>query len=50
MVAVARALSRALRIRLDVETLKTLAIFSGAGLLMSLLVAMKGVDISAGFL
>jgi hypothetical protein len=40
MVALAKAISRATRINVDVETLKVLLIFSGAGLLLSLVVAM----------
>jgi hypothetical protein len=50
MVAVARALSRAFRTRLDIEAVKSLAVFCGAGLLISLLLAMRGVDIGTGFL
>jgi hypothetical protein len=50
MAAVARALDRALGIQLDIETLKTLAIFCGTGLTASLaLVATYGLDLSAGF-
>ncbi|WP_187436885.1 hypothetical protein [Bradyrhizobium rifense] len=40
MVALVKAISRATRINVDVETLKVLLIFSGAGLLLSLVVAM----------
>ncbi|MGL9620305.1 hypothetical protein QRQ56_20000 [Bradyrhizobium sp. U531] len=40
MAALARAISRATRTDIDVETLKVLAIFAGAGLLLSLVVAM----------
>jgi hypothetical protein len=40
MVALAKAISRATRINVDVETLKVLLIFSGAGLLVSLVAAM----------
>ncbi|WP_234680218.1 hypothetical protein [Bradyrhizobium monzae] len=38
--ALAKAISRATGANLDVETLKILAIFSGAGLLVSLVAAM----------
>lgn len=40
MAALARAISRATRTNIDVETLKVLAIFAGAGLLLSLVAAM----------
>jgi len=40
MAALAKAISRATRTDVDVETLKVLIIFSGAGLLLSLVVAM----------
>jgi hypothetical protein len=40
MAALAKAISRATRINVDVETLKVLLIFSGAGLLLSLVAAM----------
>ncbi|MBR0954136.1 hypothetical protein [Bradyrhizobium canariense] len=40
MAALAKAISRATRINVDVETLKILVIFSGAGLLLSLVAAM----------
>ena len=49
MAAIARALDRALGIQVDIETLKTLAIFCGAGLTVSLLLASYGLDLSAGF-
>jgi hypothetical protein len=49
MAAIARALSRATGTDVDVEIVKTLAIFCGAGLLMSLLLATYGLDLSAGF-
>jgi hypothetical protein len=39
MTAIARALSRASGTQVDVETLKTIAIFCGVGLLVSLLLA-----------
>lgn len=40
MAALAQAISRAARTKVDVETLKLLVIFSGAGLLLSIVVAM----------
>lgn len=40
MAALARAISRATRSNVDVETLKVLAIFAGAGLLLFLVAAM----------
>jgi hypothetical protein len=49
MAAIAKALSRATRTSIDVEALKVIAIFSGAGLLLSLVAAMCGLDLSAGF-
>ena len=50
MAAIAKGLSRASRIRVDIETLKTILVFCGAGLVVSLLLAMNGLSISAGFL
>jgi hypothetical protein len=50
MAAVARGLSRASGTQFDIEALKAVAVFCGAGLLMSLLLAMSGLDIGAGFL
>jgi hypothetical protein len=38
--ALARAISRATKTDVDIETLKVLIIFSGAGLLLSLVAAM----------
>jgi len=49
MAAIARAFDRALGIRVEIETLKTLVIFCGAGLTVSLLLASHGLDLSAGF-
>jgi len=50
MAAVARILSRRLpATHSDVETLKTLAMFTGAGLVVSLFLAASGLDISVGF-
>ncbi|MGY8636615.1 hypothetical protein RAD15_29495 [Bradyrhizobium sp. 14AA] len=40
MAALARAISRATRTNVDVEILKVIVIFSGAGLLLSLVAAM----------
>ncbi len=47
--AVARVLDRALGIQADIEVLKSLIIFCGAGLATSLLLASYGLDLSAGF-
>jgi hypothetical protein len=49
MAALARTLARAFHIDVDVEGLKIVAIFCGIGLLVSLMVASYGVDLSAGF-
>ena len=49
MAAIARAISFAFRIDIDVETLKIIFIFCGVGLLVSLLCASYGLDLSAGF-
>ena len=49
MAAIARVLSRATGTEIDVETLKTIALFCGVGLVVSLLLAIYGLDISAGF-
>jgi hypothetical protein len=49
MSVVASALDRALGIQLDIETMKTLVVFCGAGLTASLLLASYGLDLSAGF-
>jgi hypothetical protein len=49
MAALVRALSRATVTQVDIETLKTLAMFCGVGLTVSLMVASYGVDLSAGF-
>jgi hypothetical protein len=45
MVAIARALSRASGTDVDVERLKTLVLFCGVGLVLSLLLAGLGVDL-----
>jgi hypothetical protein len=49
MTAIAKALSRATGSDVDVEIIKTLAIFCGVGLVVSLLFATYGVDLSAAF-
>ena len=50
MTAIARVLSRAFpATQGDIETLKTIAMFCGAGLVVSLLLATYGVDLSPGF-
>jgi len=49
MAAIAKALFRASGTEVEVETLKTIAIFCGVGLLVSLLFATYGLDVSAGF-
>ena len=49
MAAIARALSRVTGTQADVETIKTLAIFCGVGLTVSLILASYGFDLSAGF-
>jgi len=48
MIALAKAISRATGTSVDVETLKVLVIFSGAGLMLSLMSAMIfGSDLGA---
>ena len=47
--AIARVLSRISGTDVEVEILKTIGIFCGLGLLVSLLVASYGLDLSAGF-
>ena len=49
MTAIAQALSRALVAAGDIEVLKQLALFAGAGLLVSLLLLTYGIDLSPGF-
>jgi tRNA A37 threonylcarbamoyltransferase TsaD len=51
MAAIARVLSRAFpATNVEIETLKTIALFCGVGLVVSLLlVATYGLDLSAGF-
>jgi hypothetical protein len=47
MAAIARALSRATGVEIDVDTLRPVLILSGAGLLLSLLLMSYGCDLSA---
>jgi hypothetical protein len=49
MATIAKALSRTFGSDIDVETFKTLAMFCGVGLFVSLLFATYGLDLSAGF-
>ena len=50
MAALAKVLLRAFpKSQIDVETLKTIALFCGAGLAVALLLATYGLDMSAGF-
>lgn len=50
MAAIARALSRAFSgTEAEFETLKTIVLFCGAGLVVSLLLAISGLNIDAGF-
>jgi hypothetical protein len=50
MAAIARVLSRRLPAsQADIETLKTIGMFCGAGLLVSLMLASYGLDLSPGF-
>jgi hypothetical protein len=50
MAAIARVLSRAFpATNIEVQTLKTIALFCGVGLVVSLLLATMGLDMSAGF-
>ena len=49
MAALAQALSHATGIQIDVETLKPVAMLCGAGLLVSLMFATYGLDLSPGF-
>jgi hypothetical protein len=49
MAAIAKALSRRLpATQAEIETLKTIALFCGIGLVVSLLLGIYGLDISAG--
>ena len=50
MAAIAKVLSRAFPTTdTEIETLKTIAMFCGVGLVVSLLMATNGLDMSAGF-
>jgi hypothetical protein len=49
MTAIAKVLSRLSVAEGKLETLKTIAIFCGVGLLVSLLFLSYGLDLSAGF-
>ena len=49
MATLARTFARLTGARIDVETLKTLGMFCGVGLTVSLMVASYGVDLSPGF-
>jgi hypothetical protein len=49
MATIARMLSRALGTEVDVETLKTLIMFCGVGLTVSMMLVSYAVDLSAGF-
>lgn len=49
MAVIAQALDRALGIQVDVEPLKMVGVFCGAGLVVSFLVASYGLDLSPGF-
>ncbi len=49
MAAIAQAFSRVSGIQVDIETLKSIAIFCGVGLSVSLLLVSYGLDLSAGF-
>jgi hypothetical protein len=50
MAVVAKGISRASGVQTDIEALETIAVFCGVGLVVSLLLAMNGLGISAGFL
>jgi hypothetical protein len=49
MAAIARMLSRASGTQVDIETPKTIVMFCGVGLTVSLLLATYGLDLSPGF-
>jgi hypothetical protein len=49
MVAIVKAHSRMSGTRVEIETLKIIAIFCGVGLIVSLIAASYGLDLSAGF-
>jgi hypothetical protein len=49
MATIARVLSRASGTDVDVETIKTLVMFCGVGLTVSMMLVSYGVDLSPGF-
>ena len=49
MTAIAKVFSRVSGTEVAVETVKTIAMFCGAGLFVALLFATYGLDLSAGF-
>jgi hypothetical protein len=49
MTTIARVLSRVSGINIEVETLKTVVMFCGVGLFVTLLFASYGLDLSGGF-
>ena len=49
MAAIAKVLSQVSGRQIDIETLKTIAMFCGVGLTVSLLLASYGLDLSPGF-
>ena len=49
MAAIANTLSRVTGTQIDVESLKTFAIFCGVGLAVSVIAASYGLDLSPGF-
>ena len=49
MTAIAKVISRVSGTEIDVETLKTIAMFCGVGLTVSLLLVSYGLDLSPGF-
>jgi hypothetical protein len=49
MATIARILSRACGTDVDIETIKTLVMFCGVGLTVSMMLASYGVDLSPGF-
>jgi hypothetical protein len=49
MATIARVLSRASGTEIDVETIKTIVMFCGVGLTVSLMLASYGLDLSPGF-
>jgi hypothetical protein len=49
MAAIAKVLSRASGTEVDLETVKTLIMFCGVGLTVSLMFASYGLDLSPGF-